>query len=82
MKKVEIKGVAKVNATFSSKNDYSSLEINGMELDRILAEKMVEVQESDNVSYPSETALCRVTISIEPYVETLSVNGQEVALEL
>ncbi len=80
MKKVEISGVAKIDANKSS--TYSSIDINGIRIEDLLTDNLFSKDKADSNGYIKESALCKVTISIEPYDEILTVNGQEMPLEL
>lgn len=82
MKKFEISGVAKISCTKDISGDYARVEFNGIKIENLLADHMIEKDALDGENYIDETAICRVTISIEPYTEILSVNGKEMALEL
>lgn len=76
MKSVEISGVAKVEAYNGA---YAGVKINGVPLASLVADQLIETTDE---AILGETSICRVTISIEPYAHTLSVNGVEMELEL
>ncbi len=80
MKKVAIDGIAKVEAYKSKDGNYSSVEVNGIKLEELLAENLLQKPpDGDSVR---ETGLCKITITIEPYPVDLRVNGQNLPLEL
>jgi hypothetical protein len=79
MKKVEISGVAKVEAYKSAKGDFANLKINGTELEMLLVDKLLENNEGE---WPAENSLCQINITIKPYDAELVVNGQVTKLEL
>jgi len=80
MKKVQISGVAKVDCYRSKDDEYGNVKLNGMGLEDFLAKRLME---KPNIELSANSAaLCRVTIVIEPYPAIITVNGQEMALEL
>ena len=79
MKPVEIIGTAKIEATIGNNGTYGNVKINEMDLDILLSQNLIEKKEGD---WPHEIALCRVVINIEPYAESLVINGQEATFEL
>lgn len=79
MRKVSIEGVARVDACRNKERDWAMVEINGMGIQNLLADKLLLV-EAD--ARKDEASLCRVVIRIDPYEEKLVVNGEEMKLEL
>ena len=79
MKSVEISGVAKVEGYKG--NTYSSVKINGMRLEELIADELLKEDNSEMADL-GKTSICRVTIVIEPYLHTLEVNGVPMQLEL
>lgn len=86
MKKVEISGVAKVCAFVDAEEidgDYARVLVNGVELDSLLTTHMLEKKITKGCSYIDEVAICKVSITIEPFTELiLSVNDEGIPLEL
>lgn len=81
MKKVEINGVAKVYGTKNADNSYARIEINGIRIESMLADHILE-DAPEGELYIDKAAICKVNITIEPYPEMLNVNGKEMVLEL
>ena len=84
MKEIKIEGIAKIACYRSRNNEYGNVKLNGVGLEDFLAEHLIE---KPNTELPAElpaksVALCRVTIVIEPSPVIITVNGQEMPLEL
>lgn len=80
MKKIEINGVAKMDVYKSRSGDFATIAINGVRLEQLLAEQLLEKGASGEDE--SKTSLCKISISIEKHDEALTVNGVEMPLEL
>lgn len=82
MKKVEIKGIAKIDGFISKDNKSCSIQMNNIELENIIAEELLNMEAKEEGKFHRETSFCKVSIIIEPYAETLSVNGKDIPLKL
>lgn len=82
MKKIEISGIAKIDGSKSVDSDYAKININGISIEKLLADNMLSKEALEGKSYIDETAICKVTIAIEPYAMSLIVDGREMELEL
>ncbi|MEG3071076.1 MAG: hypothetical protein HQP61_02390 [Peptococcaceae bacterium] len=80
MKKVEINGIAKIEAYRNGSGNYSTTTINGVSLEKLLANELLEKGAS---AYDDRKAsLCKISITIEKHNEALTINGEEMPLEL
>ena len=72
MKGLLIDGVAKVS--LENAKVWTSVKINGKDIQELIAGKMAEKD--------AETSLCKVVISLEPFTEKMTINGETVPVEL
>lgn len=82
MKKVEIKGIAKIEGFISDNNDFGRVEINDVDLEKLVATALLSMEAKEEGKSISETSFCKVSIIIEPYAETLTVNGKDIPLKI
>lgn len=83
MQKIEIKGLAKIDVTASYEDGelkYGRVELNGEELEEIIVQEIFG-QSNDSAGYQKLKKLVSVNITIDPAVDCLRVNGNELPLE-
>ncbi len=80
MKKVTIDGICKIDVYKNRNGDFSTVEINGVRLEQLLAKGLLK--DSPVGEDIRKVGLCKATIMIESHTETLTINGVEMPLEL
>ena len=85
MQKIEIKGLAQLNARVSYKEgklQYGTIELNGREIEKMIAREIFsDTCDDDPDGYKRLEKLVNVTVIIDANIDYLKVNGNEVPLE-